>query len=386
MHLAVLTSHPIQYYAPLFRKLAKSVDLRVFFAHRATSNEQAGAGFGTAFEWDVDLTSSYPSTFLKNVARRPGIGSFSGCDTPGIGLALREGKFDALLLMGWHSKSYLQGLLAAKRLGIPVMVRGDSQLATPRSSLKRMAKALAYPPFLRLFSAALYVGQRSRAYYQHYRFPSRRLFFSPHSVDSEWFAATATHEARRHLREALGIADETAVLLFAGKLVPFKRPMDLLLAAAACRASGHNVEVMIAGDGELRDRLIGGAMELSVPLHMLGFRNQTEMPAAYAAADCLVLPSSANETWGLVANEALACGRPIIVSEACGCAPDLAADGNAGQNFPVRNVSSLAKAIRDVIANPPSLESIQKISCKYSLDAAVAGILSAAEMVSPARA
>jgi glycosyltransferase involved in cell wall biosynthesis len=382
MRLAVLTSHPVQYYAPLFRELARRMDLKVFFAHRATPNEQARAGFGTPFEWDVDLTSGYPNTFLENVARRPGIGWFSGCDTPGIGRALRQGKFDALLLMGWHLKSYLQGLLAAKRLGIPVLVRGDSQLATPRSPLKRMAKALAYPPFLRLFNTALYTGERSRTYYEHYRYPSQRLFFSPHCIDNEWFAVRATREAGRHLRERFGIARETSVLLFAGKLVPFKRPMDLLLAAALCRESGRNVEVMIAGDGELRGHLIAEAKELSVPLHMLGFCNQTEMPAAYAAADCLILPSDGRETWGLVANEALACGRRVIVSGACGCAPDLARDADAGRCFPAGDTQALAKCIQDTIETPPARAKIARISSAYSLDAAVTGITAALECLS----
>src|SRR5215510_15149079 len=118
IRLAVLTSHPVQYYAPLFRELAKAVDLHVYFAHRATPAEQAQAGFGTPFEWDVDLTSGYAHSFLENIARQPGTDRFAGCDTPEIGRHLRQGRFQALLVMGWHLKSYLQAALAAKRLGI----------------------------------------------------------------------------------------------------------------------------------------------------------------------------------------------------------------------------------------------------------------------------
>ena len=379
--LAILTSHPIQYYAPLFRKLAKSLTLWVYFAHRATPAEQARAGFGKAFEWDVDLTSGYDHVFLENIAPRPSIDQFLGCDTPEIASKLRNGGFSAVLVMGWHLKSFLQGILSAKRLRIPVLVRGDSHLNTPRSSLKRTAKALAYPPFLRLFDAALYVGQRSREYYEHYRYPSKRLFFSPHCVDTEWFAARATSEARLKLRAHLGILPETTVLLFAGKLVPFKRPVDILAAAAGCRARGHSVEVMIAGDGELRDRLATDAKDLNVPLHLLGFCNQSEMPSAYAAADCLVLPSDSRETWGLVANEAIACGRPIIVSDACGCSPDLAAGGRVGRTFPVTQAQWLARCIEDFIAAPPSPAEIHAVSSSCSLDAAATGILEALNAV-----
>jgi glycosyltransferase involved in cell wall biosynthesis len=361
--LAVLTSHPIQYYGPLFRELAKEVDLHVFFAHRATPVEQARAGFGTAFEWDVDITSGYAHSFLENVADRPGTSHFFGCDTPEIGRRLREGQFDGLLVMGWNLKSYLQGLFAAKRLGLRVMVRGDSQLATPRSRFKAVVKSLAYAHFLRLFDAALYVGQRSRAYYEHYGYPADRLFFSPHCVDTERFAAHSTAEARVRLRGKLKIAPEARVLLFAGKLVPSKRPLDLAAAAAATRACGLSVEVMVAGEGELRSELAMAAQAAGVPLHLLGFSNQTEMPSAYAAADCLVLPSDGRETWGLVANEALACGRPIIVSDACGCAPDLASDPAVGRTFPVGDLDVLSRAVLEVF--------------EYSLRAAASGIVKA---------
>jgi glycosyltransferase involved in cell wall biosynthesis len=375
--LAVLTSHPIQYYGPLFRELAKLVDLHVLFAHRATPVEQSRAGFGTAFEWDVDITSDYANSFLDNVAGRPGTNHFFGCDTPEIGRRLRESQFDGLLVMGWHLKSYLQGLFAAKRIGLPVMVRGDSHLATLRSRFKTAVRSLAYPHFLRLFDAALYVGQRSRAYYEHYGYPADRLFFSPHCVDTERFAAHATAEARARMRDKFMIAPEARVLLFAGKLVPFKRPLDLVAAAAASRACGLGVELMVAGDGELRSEFETAAKAAGVPIHLLGFCNQTEMPSAYAAADCLVLPSDGRETWGLVANEALACGRPIIVSGACGCAPDLASDPAVGRTFPVGNLNVLSRSIAEITNGPPAADAIAAVSRKYSLRAAASGIATA---------
>src|SRR4051794_22820957 len=128
MRLAIVTSHPVQYYAPLFRELSRSIDVRVFFAHNATPSQQANAGFGTGFEWDIDLLAGYDYEFLKNVATVQGTQHFSGCDTPGICEALRGAKFDAVLVTGWHLKSYWQAIWAAKRARLPVMVRGDSQL------------------------------------------------------------------------------------------------------------------------------------------------------------------------------------------------------------------------------------------------------------------
>ena len=381
MRLAIVASHPIQYHAPLFRALARRLDVTVFFAHRATPSDQANAGFGIGFDWDIDLLCGYSHCFLGNVSRRPSLDHFLGCDTPEIGDCFRKGQFDIVLVQGWHLKSFLQAAFAAKLQGLPVLVRGDSHLDTPRSALKRTAKSAVYPAFLRLFNAALYVGNRSRAYWMHYGYPASRLFFSPHCVDADWFAARATAQARAELRARLGIGSEAKVAMFAGKLVPFKRPMDVIAAVARLKTEGRDVSLIVAGAGSLEGEMSAAARTAGVPLHMLGFCNQTVMPQAYAAADVLVVPSDGRETWGLVANEALACGRPVVLSDAVGSAPDLAGDGLAGRIFPVSNVGALAHAIGDLLDSPASSEAIAAKSAAYSLERAAEGILHASAFV-----
>lgn len=373
MRLAVVTSHPIQYQAPLFRALAEVVDLEVFFCHRSTPADQASAGFDVEFEWDVDLTVGYPSQFVRNVARRPGTGNFTGCDTPSIGDHLRRGRFDALLVMGWHLKCYWQAIASAKGAGIPVLVRGDSHLDTPRSTLKRLLKESVYPRALRVFDAALYVGQRSRKYWQHYHYPDAQMFFSPHCVDTRWFAARATSDAGANLRAAMGIGAGERLVLFAGKLINVKKPFDLVRATALVAHDLRNVGLLIAGSGPLNAEVAAMSKAAGVKLHSLGFCNQTEMPGVYAAADVLVLPS-AHETWGLVASEALACGLPVIVSDACGCVPDLAGDGKAGSVFPVGDVQALSDALRRTLSAPPPREQILGLAEEYSVAAAVRGV------------
>src|SRR3954468_19694660 len=145
MRLAVVTSHPIQYNAPLFRALAQELDVHVFFAHRATARDQAKAGFDTPFTWDVDLLSGYQSSFLTNISRTPSADFFSGCDTPEVARCLRDGRFNAVLVFGWYLRSFVQTVVAARRLQIPILVRGDSHLGTPVSSWKRAAKRFVYP-------------------------------------------------------------------------------------------------------------------------------------------------------------------------------------------------------------------------------------------------
>ena len=380
MRLAVVASHPIQYQAPLFRELARRLDLRVFYAHEASAADQAQAGFGVGFAWDIDLLQGYEHVFLRNVSPEPGLGRFSGCDVPEVRERLAEGGFDALLVMGWHLKCFWQAIWAAKRLGIPVMVRGDSHLGTPRGALKRIGKFVVYPAALRLFDAALWVGRRSREYWLHYRYPAERMFHSPHCVDNGWFAERATAAAGRELRAAHGIGPDAKVALFAGKLVPLKRPGDIVAAAARLRPGGASPVVLVAGDGPMAGSLAEMASSAGVVLAPLGFCNQSRMPSAYAAADALVL-SSEQETWGLVVNEALACGTPVVVSDAVGCAPEMAAFFGSRAVYPLGDTDALADRLRSVLAGPPSAREIARASAELSLERAADGVCEAAEAV-----
>lgn len=374
IRLAILASHPVQYYAPMFRELAQNIDIHVFYAHSATPAQQAAAGFGHAFEWDINLTDGYSHSFLRNVSKRPGTDWFGGCDTPEIYNKLRSGAFDAVLALGWHLKSMIQGVVAAKRLGLPVLVRGDSQLSTPRSPIKKMVKAIAYPVLLRAFDVALYVGKNNLAYWRHYGFPEDRMYFSPHCIETERFSEGATPQARDELRKRLGIAPTAFVVLFAGKLLPFKRPLDIVPAISMVRQRGVDCRMMVAGSGPLEPDLKALASKLEVPLDLMGFQNQSQMPAAYAAADVLVLPSDGRETWGLVANEALASGTPIIVSNAAGCAPDLANDSACGETFDLGNIEALADKITRRSMVKHDHNRISQLSNSYSLAAATTGI------------
>ena len=138
MRLAIVSSHPIQYYAPIFRMLDRRLDLEVFYAHRATPADQAKAGFGTAFEWDVDLLDGYRSRFMTNVAKVPTTASFFGCDTPEIAHHIRTGKFDAVLVLGWYLKSFVQAIVAGKAGWYSGSRSRDSQLMMSSNPAKTL--------------------------------------------------------------------------------------------------------------------------------------------------------------------------------------------------------------------------------------------------------
>ncbi len=344
MHIGILASHPIQYHAPWYRALARDVDLSVFFAHRQSAAEQGQAGFGVAFDWDSDLLSGYSSEFLPNRSRRPGVYRFFGCDTPDIADRIRLGRFDGFVVTGWNLKSYWQAVVACRKARVPVLVRGDSQLRTPRSLAFRMAKQVSHRILCSRFDGFLVVGQRNAEYLTSYGVARRRMFSVLHNVDNEWFAdrAREARPGRSALRASWGVRDDTLVALFVGKLIADKKPDDLLLACARLAARGVDIVPVFVGAGPLQQGLEKQARALGIEARFAGFRNQSELPRHYVAADVLVLPSGGTETWGLVVNEAMACGVPAIVSDAVGCAPDLIAEGETGYTYSVGSVKGLA--------------------------------------------
>jgi glycosyltransferase involved in cell wall biosynthesis len=374
LRIGFLVSHPIQYYAPIFRELSKRCDLTVFFAHRQTAAGQAKAGYGVAFEWDVDLLSGYASRFLTNVAKQPSTDVFAGCDTPGIAQEIAQGRFDAFVVPGWGLRSYLQAARACRNAGVPVLVRGDSQLASQRGGPIRLAKALIFPRFLKRFDGFLYVGQRNREYLERYGVRADRLFFSPHCIDNDAFRG-ASEAASRAKLSAVAAGRR---ILFVGKLVESKRPRDLLRAAALIQGRGGQVEVAFAGAGEAEAALKQAAADARIRATFHGFVNQSELPAIYAAADVIVSPSV--ETWGLVINEAMACGVPAVVSSAVGCAPDLIEEGRTGAVFPLDDIPALARAIEAVLALDPTRtrEAIAARLLVYSPNRTAQGIMDAA--------
>lgn len=265
-------------------------------------------------------------------------------------------------------------------------MRGDSHLETTRSVLTSVAKYVPYRAFLPRIDAHLHVGQRNKEYLKHYGIREDQMFFSPHFVDSEFFRERADTANRNGgaaaLRAELGIDANAFVCLFVGKLLPIKRPADLVQAIERLAiAHGKQTHAVFVGDGPLRPQLETANKQI----HLVGFRNQTELPKWYQSANVLVLPSTA-ETWGLVVNEAQACGLPAIVSNGVGCAPDLIDECETGFTFQPGDVDALSKLIakaRDLWITEPMrvTAALKKKVAAYSIEAATRGLEAAIQSV-----
>lgn len=390
-NLAILATHQIQYHAPWFRGLAAHPNLRmhVYFCHRATPQEQARAGFGVEFDWDVDLLEGYPHTFLKNVATPPGHGRFRGFDTPEISRIIRSLPYDAVLVNGWNYKGAWQAIWAAWQSGVKVFVRGDSHLHFDRSRRVRITKLLTYRRIVPRFDACFAPGAWSREYFEHYGARPERIFFVPHVIDSGLLEAESQRLSahRSELRRGWNLGEENVVFVFVGKFTDTKRPLDFVRAVHEAAKSERAIAGLLVGDGALRPACERFVQSHNTPISFSGFLNQSQIARAYACADVLVLPS-VGETWGIVVNEAMACGLPALVSDRVGCAPDLVTPEQTGLIFPHGDVPGLSAAMVKMARNRMHLtqmgcEARRRLQ-RYSLRAAIDGVLEALEFtVSP---
>lgn len=366
--LAYLVSHPIQYQAPLLRQIAQEpdIELTVLFGSDFSVRGYKDEGFGgVGVKWDIPLVDGYRHEFLP-VLRDDATVSIARPLNYGIFQRLRGTKdkpaFDVLWVHGYSTVNALHGMLAAKALGIPVLLRAESWLRDrERSGPKLLAKRLFFKLLSQFIDGVLPIGTLNSAYWRYYLGEDFPHFLMPYAVDNEYFQRRSqeARQRRKELQTELDLDPSRPVILFASKLQSRKRCEDLL-AAYRNLSLGPGIEphpyLVIVGDGEERAALERQAAETGFSgIRFCGFRNQSELPRFFDLATVFVLPSR-HEPWGLIVNEVMNAGRAIIVSDDVGCQPDLITDGVEGCVFPVGDVEALTTALRRVLATPETAD------------------------------
>lgn len=391
--LAIVLSHPTQYYSPWFRWLRThtAITFRAFYLWDFGITAQRDPKFQATFKWDIDLLSGYDHEFVPNVAKDPGTDHFSGLRNPSLPTRLAAWHPSAVLFFGYNWDAHLRAILWARLRGLPLLFRGDSHFlgrGAP-SGLRPLALRAIYAQF----AAFLAVGAANRDYFLALGVPARRIFFAPHSVNADFFSPDRPEAlaAAAELRARLGLAPDMRIVLFAGKFVPEKQPVELLTAFLALRPS--HTSLVFVGDGPEKATLHELARSAAPgTVHFLPFANQTEMPARYLLADLFVLPSRGHyETWGLAVNEAMHLGTPALVSDLVGCQRDLVTDGETGWVFrtsvPGDLQAQLATALA-ALAAPGGRERFQAAVrariARYTYAQTAAGLLAALGSIPPA--
>jgi glycosyltransferase involved in cell wall biosynthesis len=386
--LAIVATHPVQYHVPWFRALAghERVALKVFYLSLPDSRVQ-GVGFDVPFQWDIPLLDGYDWETLRNSDGTMGIAGVR----PGTFLhfvkAFQRGAFDAVITTGWHALPLVQAVWACKQLKIPCFVRAESNSMHRRPIWIRWI----HHALLHQYDGFLAIGKKNEEFYLLNGARPERIFPCPYLVDAERiekaFNATASHRAT--FRAKWGIPSGDVCFLFAGKLVEKKRVFDLLAAFASAHKSASQISLLIVGTGKLMGRARRWVKQHRLRANFTGFLNQTEMIHAYVATDCLVLPSDYSETWGVVVNEAMACGLPAVVSDRVGCGPDLVRDRVTGRTFPFGEVKALASILVELAEKPSSLKAMGKAArrhiASYSTKEAVEGTLAALDSILDSR-
>lgn len=408
MRLAVIVSHPTQYYSPWFARVASALkerggQLRVFYLWDFGVREQLDPKFGRAVQWDVPLLEGHDHEFVANVSPRPGTHWFGGLDNPE--LVAKVGAFQpgAVLQFGYNHKALVGFDLRWDRARSPLLFRGDSHLLGDEGSgsvcraqwWKSGVRKLALRRLFRRFALFLAVGEANADYFRAHGVPAEKIAFCPHAVDNAFFSREKIASVQfsgggvqqtglRGLRGELGIQADELVFLFAGKFEEKKQPLQLL--EAFLKADTGPATLLFAGSGELEARLksvapSGGATAKRIVF--LPFQNQSRMPEVYRTGDVLVLPSRGRyETWGLAVNEAACCGLPAIVSSHVGCGPDLIRHGQTGWVFPAGDLTALAAALQEAVAARGRLRRMGEclrdlIVERYSYSAATSALMAA---------
>jgi glycosyltransferase involved in cell wall biosynthesis len=386
MTLAVISTHPIQYQAPVYRALQTQfgIPTTAIYGSDFSIIGYQDREFGAQFAWDTDLTSGYTSLFLSRVAEG---GAMSSGEVSAAGMLaqLRQIRPDAILLSGYRFRFDLRAFWAARQIRVPLLFRAE---ATDHSQKRSWAKALVRDAglrwFYRQFDAILYIGQRALMHYRRLGVPEDQLIFSPYCVDTQPFRLRESDrdDLRNLTRNRLNITADQIVLLMSGKLSLRKGP-DYLIRAVKLLAGDlrQHITVVFLGDGEMRNALKElSETEPTVKTHFIGFQNQSQLSAYYHAADLLVMPSLFSETWGLVVNEALHHGLPCLVSDQVGCAPDLVEPGLTGDVFSAGSAEALAEAIQRGMAltgRPDIQDACRDKVSAYTIERAAAGVAAA---------
>lgn len=363
--LAIVITHPIQYYAPWFTMLASraNLQLKVFYTWSQAAETVKDKTFGRDIKWDIPLLEGYEHEFVKNISKDPGSHRFFGIDCPDLIPKLKAFNPEAILFFGWNFKSHL-GAMRYFHGKVPVWFRGDSTLLDETGGLKTKLRRAVLKLVYRYVDKAFYVGQANKAYFLKHGLKELQLIKAPHAIDNDRFEDDKEKRydiKARKWRQELGYSDAEILLVYAGKLEPVKQVQLLIDAFIIALQNHESIRLLIVGNGPLEKSLKLSSAKIEA-IQFLPFQNQTKMPLIYRLGNIFCLPSK-SETWGLAINEAMASSRPVIVTDKVGGARDMIIDGYNGYFFKHSSLKELINIISNL--NVKELEMMGKNAKKH---------------------
>ena len=318
--------------------------------HHARLNAAAGKLSVTGIEWSAKGYDAWGA--LETPARYTKVSLFAEATEqyPGktalqraFWLALDQAKPGVVAVNGWNNFGSLIAAKCCVRRGVPMLVMSES---ARQDDARTAWKELIKRRIIDLYSAALVGGQRHVEYLVELGMPRERIFTGYDVVDNDYFAQRAIEIRNSHLRRGYGGQAAFEIrkkyglpenyFLASARFIEKKNLTRLIRAYAEYREKWKGDtpwDLVLLGDGPLRETLNTqlSTLNLQSHVHLPGFKQYDELPVYYALANAFVHPST-TEQWGLVVNEAIASGLPVIVSDRCGCAPELVQDNGFAFN------------------------------------------------------
>lgn len=353
--LLIFQSHPIQYFSPLYKEMAKSIEMEVVYYSDASLQATFDKGFGQTIQWDIPLLEGYRYSFLKNYSFSKSMDcKWYNAINFAILKKIKTASSQVVLINGWSYFSDWMVIFSAKLFKKEIWVRADNPLSQEqRKGIKAVLKKFILRKFLfPHIDKFLYVGKESKAFFEFYGAKQHQLIYTPHAVDNTFFQHQhSILEARKsEIKKHLGIPIPSKIILWSAKMISKKRPFDILRAFELLHLK--EVHLILLGDGALRNDLENYIELYSITnVHLKGFINQSFISQYYSIADIFVLTSGFGETWGLVVNEAMNFKLPIIVSDACGCAKDLVEDGGNGGIYTLGDITTLRSILQKYLVD-----------------------------------
>lgn len=389
--IGFINSHPIQYFVPLYRRINQSADLEavpIYLTNHSIRGD-FDPGFKQKLTWDIDLLGGTDPIFVAGAEQRKLAPGPLRMLAPGVIDAVAHAGLDALVIHGHNFGANHLATITAKLRGIPVLSRGETHLDLPFSERRLALRRALMPRYYAWLDGFLAIGARNREFYRAMGVPDARIFDFPYTVDNERMIAAAKLKPaeRRALRAELGLRDGVPAIIYASKFMPRKHPDQVLEAGRRLREEGLDCDLLMVGSGEMERELRAQAAEMpGAPPVFTGFINQTQLPRLFAASDIFVLPSEA-EPWGLIINEAMCAGLPIVASREIGAVADLVVAGDNGAVFDAGDADGLTAALQPLVADRSTAQAMGKRSLEriagWNYDRCVAGLRAAVGALAP---
>ncbi len=353
--IAIISSHPIQYNAPLFAFLAKDlrIDIKVFYTWgSAVLHEKYDPHFQKKIKWDIPLLDGYNYQFIKNISKTPGSHHFNGIINPTLNHEIEIWGAEIVWVWGWAFNSHLKALryFNGKK---EVWFRGDStMLDEPKGiSIKKLLRRIFLKWVYKKVDKAFYVGSHNKDYFTKHGLNEKQLIFAPHAIDSLRFSdlSGCFSDQAHQIRNELGISKKDHLVVFVGKFEPNKNLIELVH-----KFNNSELKLLLVGNGPEENKIREIAAD---NIYFLPFQNQSMMPIIYRIGDALIL-NSKSETWGLVINEAIACGVPVFATVKCGGSIDLI---NQDNGIVFSNNIELTR-IHEFLSNPNLSEQLKRVN------------------------